>query len=617
MASALPKWDLTQDFYKSPKKLEADLCAYEQWADNFTKKYKGKLEGLTPKQWVKAIDAYHFQVDLYTKIYNYVYLLQLMDVNNTDYANLHAKVTDRLKQATIKTQFFQGEITVLSDEKYEQLMESDALSEKYRYFLESRKGAENATLSDAVEKALSEVSDLTTNSWYQYWEKIDASLRFRLDERDYTHLQIRNIAYGSSDETKRKAAFESYAAAYKPHAIGLAQNFSKMLQFIKINTDQRGYSRCETEWNMTNEIYDENIMDRMPRSVKNWSIEEKYYHLKAQLIGKRKLEPWDIKASLPDDPYKKISWKRAEELVVAAYDRFDPRLGEIARRAFSEGWIDARPRPGKYSGSFCASGSKESPSYILINYRETFSDLVTLAHEMGHLVAIQVAAEAQGNFLKDSPSFILSEVTATFGEELLFRELESRTKTDVERRHLLIKKLENSMSYLHLSHAYEFVKACQKGLAEKKDYKPGDFSSEYVNRMKEAYGGSMKSVEKLGFEWMTDDHFFYNPYYLGDYPAASLIVHHLFSQANKGKIPDFQDKWYEMLQKGGTDHTGDLLKSLGLNIENKDFWDRGLERINAMIEQLKTLLKEERKQAAWVEKTEPKHYRRAGGGRGA
>ena len=618
MASTLPRWNLTTDLYKSPtaKQIETDMRAYEEWSEKFAKKYKGKLEDLTPRQWVKAIDEYHSQIDLITKVYNYPYLLYSMNISNSDYNNLFVDTSKRYIAANTKTMFFYNGLAKLNKEKYDTLVKSEDISEKYRYFIEYARASMMFTLDEAAEKALQEVSELTSG-WYQYWEKQDAAMKFKLNEREYTHVQIRDIINNSTDEEKRKAAFEVYADAYKHLVVGFTHSLNMVFRSIEISKDQRGYGRYETEWNIMNEIYDDNIMDRMARSINNSRIEEKFYKLKAKMMGKDNLEPWDIQAPLSDDPYGTIPWKKAKEMVVAAYDHFDPRLGAIAKKAFSEGWVDAQPRAGKWSGNgFCLPGSKASHPHILVNYRGSFGDLTTLAHEMGHLIAMHVATEAQGNCLKDT-NYLIAEVTATFGEELLFREFERRTKTDFERRHLLVKKLENSMYSLARSHEYEFAKICQKGHAEEGEFLTKHFSKKYVEKMKEAYGSAVKSMDKSGFMWMTKGHLFSNPYYLGDYPATNLIVHNLFHQADAGKIPDFRDKWYEMLQKGGTDYTGHLLKKFGLNIESELFWDRGLERINAMIEQVKTLLKEEHKQAAWAEKTEPKQYRRAVGGRGA
>ena len=54
----------------------------------------------------------------------------------------------------------------------------------------------------------------------------------------------------------------------------------------------------------------------------------------------------------------------------------------MARRAFSEGWVDAEPRPGKRDGAFCM-GIRADESRILQNYKPAFGAVSNTFRQLG------------------------------------------------------------------------------------------------------------------------------------------------------------------------------------------------------------------------------------------
>src|SRR5690606_32229704 len=121
--------------------------------------------------------------------------------------------------------------------------------------------------------------------------------------------------------------------------------------------------------NLGNHVEDE-VVDALVKAVQASypRLSHRYYRLKARWMGKKKLDIWDRNAPLPFSADRKIPWAQAKSDVLAAYGAFHPEMARIARRFFDEGWIDARPRPGKDSGAFSASTVPDAHPYILMNY---------------------------------------------------------------------------------------------------------------------------------------------------------------------------------------------------------------------------------------------------------
>ena len=131
------------------------------------------------------------------------------------------------------------------------------------------------------------------------------------------------------------------------------------------------------------------VTDGYPR------LSHRYYALKARWFGKAQLDHWDRNAPLPNAPRRVYKWETARDMVLGAYGAFSPRMADIARRFFDEGWIDAPVRPGKAPGAFAHPTTPSAHPYILVNFLGKARDVTTLAHELGHGVH-QVLAGVNG-----------------------------------------------------------------------------------------------------------------------------------------------------------------------------------------------------------------------------
>ena len=81
---------------------------------------------------------------------------------------------------------------------------------------------------------------------------------------------------------------------------------------------------------------------------------QRYYRLKARLLGLERLDHYDRFAPIAADT-SKTSWDDARTIVVDAYSDFSDEAGGIVARFFDDSWIDAPVRPDKRTGAFCAT----------------------------------------------------------------------------------------------------------------------------------------------------------------------------------------------------------------------------------------------------------------------
>ena len=96
-------------------------------------------------------------------------------------------------------------------------------------------------------------------------------------------------------------------------------------------------------------------------------VPQRYYRLKARLLGLDRLAHYDRVAPFTDET-SFTSWDDARRICVEAYGAFSDEAGTIIDDFFSKSWIDAPVRPDKANGAFCATTVPGVHPYVLMNY---------------------------------------------------------------------------------------------------------------------------------------------------------------------------------------------------------------------------------------------------------
>jgi oligoendopeptidase F len=315
-------------------------------------------------------------------------------------------------------------------------------------------------------------------------------------------------------------------------------------------------------------------------------LSHRYYALKARWMGKERLAHWDRNAPLPGAVNRLVPWTEARETVLEAYGRFSPRMAEIAGRFFDQNWIDAPVRPGKAPGAFAHPTVPSAHPYVLLNYLGRTRDVMTLAHELGHGVH-QVLAAPQGALMAPTP-LTLAETASVFGEMLTFQSLLGATRSAEERRTLLASKVEDMLNTVVRQIAfYSFERKLHSARRE------GELTAEQIGALwmsvqADSLGPSIEL--KPGYEtfWAYIPHFVHSPFYVYAYAFGDCLVNSLYAVFEKAE-PGFQEKYFAMLEAGGTKHHQEVLAPFGLDATDPGFWQMGLSLIERMIGELEEM----------------------------
>src|SRR5690554_6402705 len=123
---------------------------------------------------------------------------------------------------------------------------------------------------------------------------------------------------------------------------------------------------------------------------RNAVIFQRFFRLKARLLGMEKLRRYDVYAPVVQSE-KTYAFDQAVDTVLRSFHSFEPGMEEMARRVFAKGPIDSEVRRGKRNGAFCWSVIPDLDPWVLVNFQGKADDVATLAHELGHAIHAMLA----------------------------------------------------------------------------------------------------------------------------------------------------------------------------------------------------------------------------------
>ncbi len=228
------------------------------------------------------------------------------------------------------------------------------------------------TLSEAEEKIVNIKNTTGASALNTLYAAITNRYVFRLEVggevKELTRGEI--MAYvRESDPDLRKAAYQEQYRVYGQDGPVLGQIYQTLVQdWRNEQVDLRRYSSPIAARNLANDIPDPVVDTLLEVCQRNAALYQRYFRLKARLLGMPRLRRYDIYAPVAKSD-KTLSFDRAVELVLDSFSRFDPSLARLAQRVFADNHLDSEVRKGKRSGAFCATVSPDLTPWVLLNYQ--------------------------------------------------------------------------------------------------------------------------------------------------------------------------------------------------------------------------------------------------------
>jgi len=182
----------------------------------------------------------------------------------------------------------------------------------------------------------------------------------------------------------------------------------------------------------------------------------------------------------------------------------------------------------------------------------------------------------------------LAETASVFGEGLTFRALLERETDPKRRRVLLTSKVEDMLNTVVRQIAFLEFETRLHDLRREGEPTPDEIGKIWIDVQTESLGPALRFDDNYRHFWSYIPHFIHSPFYVYAYAFGDCLVNSLYAVFETAEA-GFHDKYFAMLEAGGTKHHKELLAPFGLDASDPAFWQMGLSVIERMIGELELL----------------------------
>jgi oligoendopeptidase F len=585
-------WDLS-DLYTAHDDPRIDLTIKDchARAERFADRFRALMqdhETLTAESLLQALRELEIIYESLGRVGSYAGLLYAADTAKPEYQDLTQRVEQRSTEIRNLLLFFELEWLKVNDTIASRLI-ADPTLEAHRYYLISLRRYRPHTLTELEERVINDRDNTGRNAFGRLFSEITSSLTFAFEKQgekaDLNLSQILSLLH-ESDRALRQSAMETLYQGLSQQGQVLTFIYDTLIQDQLTMDRLRSYPDPMAQRHLFNEIDGAAVKTMMAVVEENYGLAQDYFRLKAKLLKLPRLALYDQYAPVGKE-VKPFPYQQARQVILAAFDAFDPKFRQIAAEFFDKHWIDAEIRKGKRGGAFCASPSPQLHPYILCNYDDNLRDVMTVAHELGHGLH-GCLSRKQSYFNYDTP-LTTAETASVFGEMLVFDYLlEHQTDPEVQIA-LLAGKIEDVFATVFRQNVLTRFEEKAFAARTEKRLTHDALGMLWLEANGKYYGDAVEIPDGYRWGWSYIPHFIHSRFYCYSYVFGQLLVLALY-RMYKDEGKSFVPKYLALLEAGGSYTPEALLEPLGVNTRAAEFWQKGFEEIRALTAKLKTLI---------------------------
>ncbi len=599
------RWNLSA-LYKGvgDPTIDADVTEWIDRAKAFHAAHKGKLAETLGQ----AIRDYSELSMLSGKTGAYLFLLTSVNTGDAAAKAKMAELDKATSQASAEyLEFFTLELVDLDDAVIAAQAAKDETVKKHLPWLKQVRLFKPHVLTEVVESALTKRSPFGAGSWSEFFDEVEADLRFAWKGEELSLTEILHLMTEDPDTTVRAAMLK----ALNDGLGGMFAKYSAQTLYMvagsgEVEDKDRKYAHPMDSRNKSSQLPDA-VVDALHKAVteKAGPLAQRFYRLKAGILGKKVLAWSDRNAPMPFADTTVMPWTKAMDIVLSAYRSFSPTLAALVEQSAANGWIDAPAMKGRRGGAYNYSISLPGNlpiSFTFLNYLGSGRDIMTVAHELGHGVHGLLAGEAQGTLMAHAP-IALCETASVFGEMTTFNYLMSeldKSGDKTAKLALLMDKLNDITNTVVRQIGFSnFERRLHGWNPETESWGPvakrsaDEIDTLWQESLYPLYGqpDEVFSYEHTSHLWAYISHF-HRPFYVYGYAFGELLTQSLYA-ARPRLGEKFEPLYLEMLRAGGTKDAKELLAPFGLDPTSATFWEEGIKvSMERLITEAETLTEE-------------------------
>jgi oligoendopeptidase F len=540
------------------------------------------------------IDAEHFMdilahsektTRLAHRVYGFAGLMFAADTQNQAAMALMGRVQQFFAELQNRSLFFSLWWKDLDDDNAKRLM---AISGDYRYYLEALRLYKPHTLSEPEEKivnlknvtgsgALTNLYDSLTTR-YVFKVEVDGEVKEMTRGELMSHVR-------TADPDLRARAYQELYRVYGDDGPILGQMYQTLVRdWRNENVTLRKHANPIAARNLDNDIPNEAVDILLDVAEKNAAIFQRFFKIKARMLGMDKLRRYDIYAPVSQSS-KEYAFDKAADMVLESFSDFHPDFGKQAKRVFDQAHIDSEVRKGKRDGAFCWTVEPALTPWVLVNYQGKGDDVATLAHELGHAIHSMMAE--QHNAFTQHSCLPLAETASTFGEMMLIDRLMVEEKDPAVRRDMIFRQIDDNYATIMRQSFFALFEKTAHEMVQK-NASVDELAAAYLENLKTQFGDSVEVSDEFKWEWVSIPHIYHTPFYVYAYAFGQLLVLALYKRF-KAEGDSFKPGYMKLLAAGGSEAPEKILAEAGVNIRDAAFWQGGFDVLADMVDELEKL----------------------------
>jgi oligoendopeptidase F len=553
----------------------------DERAAAFAERHAGRVKDLDGPGLAEAMAELQAITELVGRAGSYAQLRFSVDTADPANGALLARVQEQATAVETKLLFFDLEWVAIDDDRADELLQADGL-ETSRHHLRTLRRYRPHLLSEPEEKILTEKAVTGREAWARLFSEHTSAIKIDLpDAPEPVTLDVALSRLMSPDRDVRRTTAEAVTTALGPGLRTRAYIFNTLLQDKAIDDRLRSYATWLAGRNLANEASDESVQALLQAVRESYDVPQRWYRLKAQLLGLDRLADYDRMAAVADEEVE-VGWNEATDLVLTSFEEFSPRLADVAKAFFDQRWIDAPVRPAKRGGAFCAYTVPSAHPYVMLNYTSRRRDVLTLAHELGH--GLHAALARPRGVLEQHTPLTVCETASVFGETLVFRRLLDAAGTPASRLTLLAENIEGSIATVFRQTAMNrFEDLVHTARREEGELSVERFGELWERSQAEMLGDAVEITEGYRMWWSYVPHFIGTPGYVYAYAYGQLLALSVYGRyLEEGEA--FVPRYLDLLEAGGSRSPEELAAMAGLDLADPQFWHDGLKLVRAQLD---------------------------------
>lgn len=528
----------------------------------------------------KVILALSDYQTLTRKIGAYLSLRQSANTTDQQIVSINSRFQNKISQsARATTRFSQW----IARQDIEALIGADPLLSQHAFWLRETQARAAHTLSDEVEEAIGKMELNASSAWSQLQEYMTSTVSVTLQGEPMTLSAIRNLAY-SPEAQVRKDAYQAELKAYDQikDAVAFALNSIKG----EANTvSQLRHFDSVLDMTLFNSRMKRETLDAMMQAIEEALPKfHEYLRHKAKLLGYSNGLPFYELFAPMGKSSRTFTPQQAKDYLIRNFEPFSSEVSNLIQRAFDEEWIDFFPRKGKVGGAFCCNLPMLKQSRVLTNFDGSLSDVVTLAHELGH--AYHGHRIEQHSPLNTRYTMPVAETASTFNETVIMNAA-IRDAAEKEEKVMLIESSLQDITQVICDILSRFLFESEVVERRKEGFLfSQDLEQLMLQAQKKAYGDGLDPQALHPYMWVCKSHYydaglnFYNfPYAFGCLFAKGLYARYQKTGAA------FVQQYDKLLEATTVSSVEEVAAMAGIDLTKPDFWRESLNIVKDMIDE--------------------------------